>query len=259
MGVDPQTGRTIVAKSGRFGPYVTEILEEDAPAKKKPRTGSLFKDMDLDTVSLEDALRLLSLPREVGVDPSDSEKIEALNGRYGPYIRKAKESRSLAEESQIFSITLEEALRLLAEPARRRGQRAAAPLAELGNDPASGNPVVVKDGRFGAYVTDGEYNATIPKAEDATKITLERAAELLADRRAKGPAKKARKKKAPAKKAVRKTAAKKSTAKKTAAKKSAAKKTAAKKSATRKKPATKKVATKKPATAAIDPTVDAVR
>jgi DNA topoisomerase-1 len=249
LGVDPETGRTVIAKSGRFGPYVTEVLEEGAPAKKKPRTGSLFKDMNLETVTLDDALRLLSLPRELGVDPADGEKIEALSGRYGPYIKKAKESRSLAEESQLFTVTLDEALKLLAEPARRRGQRAAAPLAELGNDPASGNPVVVKEGRFGAYVTDGEYNATIPKAEDITKITLERASELLADRRARGPAKKTRKKKAPAKKTTAKKAASKKAPAKKAAKKTAAKKTTVKKAATtRKKPATKKVAAEKQAT-----------
>ncbi|MCH9816847.1 MAG: type I DNA topoisomerase [Actinomycetia bacterium] len=228
LGTDPETDRVIVAKNGRFGPYVTEVLEADAPAKSKPRTGSLFKDMALDTVTLEQALKLLSLPRAIGTDPKDGEVIEALNGRYGPYIRKLKESRSLAEEAQIFTVTLDEALKLLAEPPRRRGQRAAAPLKELGNDPVSGAPVVVKDGRFGPYVTDGEYNATVPKAEDATAITLERAADLLAERRAKGPAKKAKKKKAAAKKSTaKKTAAKKKTAKKSAAKKSVGKKATA--------------------------------
>ncbi len=227
LGQDPATGHVIVVKNGRFGPYVTEVLEvdESIPVKKrpKPKTASLFKDMSPETVTLDEALRLLSLPREVGVDPKDNEPIQALNGRYGPYIKKGTESRSLAEESQLFTVTLEQALKLLAEPARRRGQKSAAALKELGTDPVSGNPIVVKDGRFGAYVTDGEYNATIPKAENADEITLERASDLLVERRAKGPAKKSKKaakkttKKATKKAPARKTAATKSTAKKAAA------------------------------------------
>ena len=241
LGVHPETGLAVVAKNGRYGPYVTELLPEDAPKSAKPRTGSLFKSMSLDTVTLEDAVKLLSLPRVVGVDPDDPEgtEITAQNGRYGPYLKKGTDSRSLTSEDQIFSITLEEALKIYAQPKQRGRAAAAPPLKELGNDPVSGQPVVVKSGRFGEYVTDGEYNATLRKDDSVESITLERAAELLADRRERGPAKKAAKKgaakKAPAKKtAAKKTATKKTATKKTAAKKTAAKKTAAKKSAAKK-------------------------
>jgi DNA topoisomerase-1 len=242
LGVDPDTGRTIVVKAGRFGPFVTEVMPEDAD-NQRPRTASLFADMDLQTVGLDDALRLLSLPREVGVDPADGQAILALNGRYGPYIKKGEETRSLAEQSQIFTVTVDDALRLLAEPPRRRGQRTAAPGRELGPDPVSGKAVTVKDGRFGPYVTDGEYNATIPKDENAEQITLERAAELLVERRAKGPAKKA------TRRSAGKTAAAKGVAKKTAARKSSAKRTTTKRTTT-KKTTTKKTTTKKTATKA---------
>ncbi|WP_159850752.1 type I DNA topoisomerase [Nocardia sp. CY41] len=249
LGVDPGTGHEIVAKEGRFGPYVTEILPEpqaeegQEPAKKtakkaaapKPRTGSLFKSMDLATITLDDALKLLSLPRVVGTDPDSGEEITAQNGRYGPYLKKGTDSRSLNTEDQIFTVTLEEALKIYAEP-KRRGRQAssAAPLRELGNDSASGKPMVIKDGRFGPYVTDGETNATLRKGDEIESITPERAMELLADRRARGPvkktAKKAAAKKAPAKKtAAKKTAAKKATTTKTVAKKTTAQKTAAKK------------------------------
>nr|WP_280198358.1 type I DNA topoisomerase [Nocardia cyriacigeorgica] len=243
LGTDPATGHEIVAKEGRFGPYVTEILpepaEEPAPAKKtakkaaapKPRTGSLFKSMDLATITLDDALKLLSLPRVVGTDPASGEEITAQNGRYGPYLKKGTDSRSLADEDQIFNITLDEALKIYAEPKRRGRQAAsAAPLRELGNDPASGKPMVIKDGRFGPYVTDGETNASLRKGDEVESITDERAAELLADRRARGPVKKAAKK-TTKKAAARKTAAKSTAAKKTAAKKTPAKKAPAKKSA----------------------------
>jgi len=231
LGVDPETGHEIVAKDGRYGPYVTEVLpkpEDDddgtagQPAKKgkkptgpKPRTGSLLRTMDLQTVTLEDALKLLSLPRVVGIDPDSKEEITAQNGRYGPYLKRGTDSRSLATEDQIFEVTLEEALKLYAEPKRRGRQGAAAPpLRELGNDPASGQPMVIKDGRFGPYVTDGETNASLRKGDDVLSITDARASELLADRRARGPVKKTAKK-APAKK----SAAKKAPAKKSAAKK----------------------------------------
>jgi DNA topoisomerase I len=220
LGVDPETGHEVVAKDGRYGPYVTEILPEppDDPdgtaAKKgkkptgpKPRTGSLLRSMDLQTVTLDDALKLLSLPRVVGVDPDSSEEITAQNGRYGPYLKRGTDSRSLATEDQIFEITLEEALKIYAEPKRRGRQGVAAPpLRELGNDPASGKPMVIKDGRFGPYVTDGETNASLRKGDDVLSITDERAAELLADRRARGPVKRAAKKtarKKPAKKAAK--------------------------------------------------------
>ena len=186
LGVDPDTGRELVARSGRYGPYVTEMLEDGS--KEKPRTASLFKSMSLETVTLDDALRLLSIPRVLGPDPSDGEDVVARNGRFGPYIQKGKESRSLESEEQLLSITLEEALSLLAQPKeRRRRGGASAPLRELGVDLETGKPVVVKDGRFGPYVTDGETNATIRGADTPQDITLGRASELLAERRAKGP------------------------------------------------------------------------
>jgi DNA topoisomerase-1 len=230
LGVDPETGHEIVAKDGRYGPYVTEVLpksddDDDGaagqPAKKgkkptgpKPRTGSLLRSMDLQTVTLEDALKLLSLPRVVGVDPDSKEEITAQNGRYGPYLKRGTDSRSLATEDQMFEVTLEEALKLYAEPKRRGRQGAAVPpLRELGNDPASGKPMVIKDGRFGPYVTDGETNASLRKGDDVLSITDARASELLADRRARGPVKRTAKKtakKAPAKKSAAKKAAKRS-------------------------------------------------
>ncbi|GAB7067916.1 type I DNA topoisomerase [Mycobacterium hodleri] len=231
LGVDPESGHEIVAKDGRYGPYVTEVLpappeepDDGAPAKKgkkppvgpKPRTGSLLQSMDLETITLDDALKLLSLPRVVGVDPSNNEEITAQNGRYGPYLKRGTDSRSLANEEQMFTITLEEALKIYSEPKRRGRQGAATPpLRELGNDPVSEKPMVIKDGRFGPYVTDGETNASLRKGDDVMSITDGRASELLADRRARGPVKK----KAPAKKAVKKTPAKKAPAKKAAAKK----------------------------------------
>lgn len=221
LGTDPDSGNPIVARNGRYGPYVTEVLPEDAPKKQKPRTGSLFKSMSLDTVDLAQALRLLSLPRVVGVD-AEGVEITAQNGRYGPYLKKGTDSRSLETEEQLFDITLEQALAIYAQPKQRGRGAAKPPLKELGNDPVSGQPIVVKEGRFGEYVTDGEYNATLRKDDTVEEITLERAAELLAERRAKGPAKKA------AKRGAKKTAAKKTT-KKAAAKKTA-KKSVAKKS-----------------------------
>jgi DNA topoisomerase-1 len=227
LGVDPVTGHEILARDGRYGPYVTEVLPEPeeprdegsagAPAKKgkkptgpKPRTGSLLRTMDLETVTLEDALRLLSLPRVVGVDPNTSEEITAQNGRYGPYLKRGSDSRSLATEEQMFDVTLDEALKIYSEPKRRAGQGASAPpLRELGVDPATDKPMVIKDGRFGPYVTDGETNASLRKGDDVLSITDERASELLADRRARGPVKRTKKaaaKKAPAKKRAAKKA-----------------------------------------------------
>ncbi|MDQ1287752.1 MAG: topoisomerase [Actinomycetota bacterium] len=234
LGVDPATGRTVVARSGRFGPYVTEQLEDDAPKSAKPRTGSLFKSMQVQTVSLDDALRLLSLPRLVGTDPATGEEITAQNGRYGPYLKKGTDSRSLTAEDQIFDISLDDAIAIYAQPKTRGRQAATAPLRELGPDPVSGGLIVVKDGRFGPYVTDGTANATLRKDDAVESVTLERAAELLAEKRAKGPASGRRgAKKATAKtatKTVAKTGTK--TATKTAAKKVAAKKVAVKKAST---------------------------
>ncbi|MEU0472320.1 type I DNA topoisomerase [Streptomyces olivaceus] len=242
LGTDPATGHTIVAKDGRYGPYVTEVLPEGTPKTGKnavkPRTASLFKSMSLDTVTLDDALRLMSLPRVVGAD-AEGVEITAQNGRYGPYLKKGTDSRSLQTEEQLFGITLEEALAIYAQPKQRGRAAAKPPLKELGTDPVSEKPVVVKDGRFGPYVTDGETNATLRSGDSVEEITPERGYELLAEKRAKGPAKKTAKK-----------TAKKATAKKTAAKKAPAKKTAAtKKTAAKKAPAKKTAATKKTAAA----------
>jgi DNA topoisomerase I len=244
LGADPATGHQIVAKDGRYGPYVTEILPEGTPKTGKnavkPRTASLFKTMSLDTVTLDDALKLMSLPRVVGAD-AEGQEITAQNGRYGPYLKKGTDSRSLQSEDQLFTITLEEALEIYSQPKQRGRAAAKPPLKELGADPVSGKPVVVKDGRFGPYVTDGETNATLRSGDSVETITPERGFELLAEKRAKGPAKKTAKK-APAKKAT--------TAKTAAAKKAApAKKTAAKKTATAKTTAAKKAATAKTAAA----------
>jgi DNA topoisomerase-1 len=217
LGVHPESGLEVVAKNGRYGPYVTELLPEDAPKNARPRTGSLFKSMSLDTITLDDAVKLLSLPRVVGTDPESGEEITAQNGRYGPYLKKGTDSRSLTSEDQLLTIGLDEAQRIYAQPKQRGRAAAAPPLKELGPDPVSGQPVVVKSGRFGEYVTDGEYNATLRKDDTVEAITLERAAELLAERRERGPAKKAAKK-AGAKKTAKK--ATKKTTKKSAAKKS---------------------------------------
>jgi DNA topoisomerase I len=205
LGNDPVTGHEIVTKNGRFGPYVTEILPElPEGAKKprktvKPRTASLFKDMDPSSVTLEQALQLLTLPREIGKHPEDGEPVMATNGRYGPYITHGKDSRSLADEAEIFTCTMEQALALFAEP-KRRGRQAADPGKEIGKDPISGKPIMLKDGRFGPYVTDGETNASLRVADDPLSITVERASDLISERRAKGPAPK--KKAAPRKRAA---------------------------------------------------------
>ncbi len=223
LGQDPATGRDIVAKAGRYGPYVTEVLPDEAEAtpakgrgkaaKPKPKTASLFADMDLATIDLETALRLLSLPRVVGTDPESGDEITAQNGRYGPYLKKGSDSRSLETESQLFDITLEQALAIYAQPKTRGRAAAKPPLKELGTDPVSGKSVLVKDGRFGPYVTDGETNATLRRTDDPDTITPERGFELLAEKRAKGPTTRSRAAKKTTKKTAKKTAAK--TAKKT--------------------------------------------
>ncbi len=226
LGLHPETGLPVVAKNGRYGAYVTELLPEDASKSAKPRTGSLFKSMTLDTITLDDAVRLLTLPRVVGVDPETGDEITAQNGRYGPYLKKGTDSRSIDDEEKLLTITLDEALAVYAQP-KQRGRAAANPGKEVGRDPVSGNTVLLKSGRFGSYVTDGEYNATLRQGDDEATLTIERAAELLEERRAKGPAKKAVKKsskKAPA----RRTTAKRTTAKKATTKKPTAKKAAVK-------------------------------
>lgn len=214
LGENPANGKLVVVKDGRFGPYVQEtdpptneevdeetgevvaVEPEPAPKKRgakkeaapKPRTASLFKSMSVDTIDLDAALQLLDLPRVVGVDPESGAEITAQNGRYGPYLKKGTDSRTLQSEQQIFDITLEEALAVYAQP--KYGARgASSALKEFENDPTSGKPIKLKDGRFGPYVTDGETNATIPRGEDAMEVTFERAVQLLADKRAKGPAK----------------------------------------------------------------------
>ncbi len=222
LGQDPETSRTIVARNGRFGPYVTETLEEDSPKGVKPRTGSLFASMSIDTVTLEQALQLMSLPRVVGADIDDVE-ITAQNGRYGPYLKKGADSRSLQSEDQIFSITLEEARAIYAQPKQRGRAAAKPPLKDLGTDPASGQPMIIKEGRFGAYVTNGEINATLRRGDDVETITSERAAELLAEKRAKGPAPKKRAAKRSQAAAAATTSSSKPAAKRVAAKKVRAK------------------------------------
>ncbi len=227
LGKDPENGNTIIVKNGRYGPYFTEVLPEDAPKGTKPRTASLFKTMSIETASLGDALKLLSLPRVVGKDPESGTEITAQNGRYGPYLKKGTDSRSLESEDQIFSLTLEQALAIYAQPKTRRGRTAKPPLKELGTDPNSGKPVVIKDGRFGPYITDGTTNVTVPRASTVEDIDPDQAYTLLAEKRAKGPAKKrgTRKttKKTAAKKPAKKTATKKTTTKRTTAKKTSAK------------------------------------
>jgi len=261
LGVNPANGRTVVAKEGRFGPYVTELVRDDerataearaeeviaaeraeedkqraeegkraknwetktAAAQKekrmaqlvdeqlKPATASLFSSMEPSSVTFDEAMQLLSLPREVGEDPADGEMITAQNGRYGPYLKKGSDSRSLASEDQIFSITLEEARRIYAEPKRRGRAAAKPPLKMLGDNDVSGKPMTIKDGRFGPYVTDGETNASLQRGDTPETMTDQRANELLSARRAReaeGGGKKATKKKAAKKKATKKAAKK---------------------------------------------------
>ena len=188
LGADAD-GTPVIARGGRYGPYV-QLGDTDTDSKQKPKTSSLLKTMSLETVTIDDALKLLSLPRVIGTDPADGGEIVALNGRYGPYIKKGNDSRSLESEEQLFTLTLEDALQILSQPKRGRGQRAAvAPLKELGSDPISAKPIVLKEGRFGPYVTDGETNASLQKDDNVDDITPARAADLLQERRARGPAK----------------------------------------------------------------------
>ncbi|MCQ1945795.1 MULTISPECIES: type I DNA topoisomerase [unclassified Arthrobacter] len=222
LGTDPETGRTIVARNGRYGPYVIELIpeptEEDLanqpveyykngkpkppkkPVKVKPRTGSLFKSMSVETVTLDEALKLMKLPRVLGTDAEGNE-ITVQNGRFGPYLKKGTDSRSIGSEEEIFTITLEQALEIYSQPKQRGGRQAAAPLAEFGADPVSEKPIVVKDGRFGPYITDGITNITVPRSTAIEELTREQAIELLAEKREKGPAKKPVKKRAAPRKA----------------------------------------------------------
>jgi len=286
IGVNPDTGKEIVAKDGRFGPYVTELeppadtdsagesidpltgevtqLADTAapaaagakpkrktPAKKaaaavKPRTASLFKSMDLSTIDLDTALALLNLPRVVGLDPETQTEILAQNGKFGPYLKKGVDTRSLTSEDQIFEIDLAGAVDLYNQP-KYGARRASSALKDFEEpDPESGKAIKIKDGRFGAYVTDGITNATIPKAESVDEVDYERAVQLLADKRAKGPA-------------VKKAPAKKAAAKKPAAKKPAAKKAPAKKAGAVTKTAAKRAPAKKTGTSSATPGVRAER
>ncbi|WP_394940015.1 type I DNA topoisomerase [Psychromicrobium sp. YIM B11713] len=210
LGVDPVSGHSVVAKNGRYGAYVTEIIPEPTaeelanapveyykngkpkppkkPVKAKPRTGSLFKSMTVETVSLDEALQLMSLPRVLGAD-AEGVEITVQNGRFGPYLKKGTDSRSIGSEEEIFTITLEQALEIYAQPKQRGARAAVPPLAEFGEDPVSGKKIVVKEGRFGPYITDGETNITVPRATSIEELTRERAVELLAEKRARGPVK----------------------------------------------------------------------
>ena len=223
LGINPENGKRVVAKEGRYGPYVTELDPEEPAAEEpaegakpkrtkkvadKPRTASLFKSMDPHTVDFPTALKLLALPRTVGTDPESGEEILAQNGRYGPYLKKGTDTRSLDSEDLIFDVDLDAALAIFAQP-KYGARRASSALKEFDADPESGKPIRIKDGRFGPYVTDGVTNATIPRGEEVETIDFDRAVELLADKRAKGPAKKAPAKKpaarrAPASKAKKK-------------------------------------------------------
>jgi DNA topoisomerase-1 len=266
IGVNPENGKNVVAKDGRFGPYITEVDPEPLveavetpaaepvvdpatgeiiePKKKraatkkaaavKARTASIFKSMDLATVDIDTALRLLSLPRIVGQDPETGEEITAQNGKFGPYLKKGADTRSLTEEDQIFEIDLPGAIELYAQP-KYGARRASSALKEFDADPESGKPIRIKDGRFGAYVTDGVTNVTIPRGETIEEIDFERAVQMLADKRAKGPT-------------VKKTAARKPAAKKPAVKKPVVKKAVASKPAAKKPVAKRPVASKPPVT-----------
>jgi DNA topoisomerase-1 len=241
LGDDPETGLPVQVRAGRFGPYVQ--LGEAADGGEKPRTASLFKSMSPASITLEQALELLRIPRVVGIDPATGEEVVAHNGRFGPYLKRGKETRSLESEEQLLTVTLDQAAAILAQPKTRRGRAAAAPLRELGNDPDTGLPVVVRDGRFGPYVTDGTTNASLRRGDDVEAVTIERAAELLAERRAAGPSTRRR-----AGGATKAGGAKKAGAtKKAAVKKSAGtKKAAAKKAGATKKAAVKKAVAAEP-------------
>jgi DNA topoisomerase I len=247
LGIDPQTGLEVIAKSGRFGPYITEVFPEEPvelddkgePKKKrkkkdapKPKTASLLSTMTLDTITIDDALKLLSLPRILGTN-SAGEEITIQNGRYGPYLKAGADSRTLTSEEQLFSLSLDEALEIYSKPKERRRGVAKPPLKELGKDPATEKEVIVKDGRFGMYVTDGETNATLRRGDTLEALTIERALELLAGRRAweaeNGPSpKKSRKKAAKVKPGDSAPTLTKNTVKKAATKKKAAKKASGK-------------------------------
>jgi len=215
LGLDPVTGKAVLLRAGRFGPYVQ--LGEAGESPAKPRTASLLKTMDPVAVTLDEALRLLQLPRTVGADPGTGEEIIAANGRFGPFLKRGSDTRSLESEDQLFTVTIEEALGLFSEPKKRRYATSASPLRELGSDPESGSEIALRSGRFGPYVSDGTTNASLRRGDDPDELTLERALELIAERRAAGPSKRSGRrasgtKKAPARKT---TGSKKAAARKT--------------------------------------------
>ncbi|KQY96270.1 DNA topoisomerase I [Microbacterium sp. Root53] len=261
LGENPENGKLVVVKDGRFGPYVQEQdpvdpdavdeetgeVADEVPKKRtakkaaapKPRTASLFKSMSPETIDLDTALKLLSLPRVVGADPETGEEITAQNGRYGPYLKKGADSRSLESESQIFDVTLEQAIEIYKQPKYGARRTASSALKEFDADPVSGKPIRVRDGRFGPYVTDGETNVTIPRGTSVDDVTFERAVEMLAEKRAKGPAPK--RGRAAAKTTAKAPAAKKTT---TAKKTTAAKKTTGTTASSRSEAAKKAAATR---------------
>jgi DNA topoisomerase I len=240
LGVDPASGLTVHLRAGRYGPYVQ--LGEVADGAEKPRTASLLASMSPETLTLDDALRLLALPREVGRHPADGAPVLTQNGRYGPYLTWGKETRSLTSEDDVFTLDLAGALSLLSQP-KQRGRRATGPVRELGEDPVTKRPVVVRTGRFGPYVSDGETNATLRLGDVVETISLDRACELLAERRNAEPSTRPRR-------VVKKAAAQKTAARKTAAKKTAARKPAAKKAPAKRPAATKATAAQKRSAAA---------
>ena len=181
LGDDPESGLPVTAKEGRYGPFV-QLGPAPGDEDVKPRYASLFKSMKLENVTLPEALKLLSLPRTLGAAGDDGEAVTAQNGKYGPYVKKGKETRSLDTEEQLFTITLDEALELLSRPKSSR-RAARGPLRELGPDPLTGKEIVLKDGRFGPYVSDGEVNASLGKDDDPEKLSLQRASALLSERR----------------------------------------------------------------------------
>jgi len=243
LGTHPDTGLEITAKTGRYGPYVAEDLPEGSPKKAKPRTASLFAEMSLDTVTLQDAVALLSLPRVVGTDPSTGEEITAQNGRYGPYLLRGKDNRPLSSQPEIFTVTLEQALALFAQPKQRRGRgQAAGPLREVGVDPTTGRPVVVKDGRFGPYVTDGETNAALRTVDDPMTVSIERASDLLSERRSRQALEGTGAQKAAAKRTISQAAKKAASAGKGGTTAKPAKKAAARKAGATAKPVKKTAA-----------------
>ena len=239
LGTDPVTQKPVYLKVGRFGPYVQLGHKDD---DEKPKNASLLKDMTTDDVTFDVALKLLSLPRDLGEHPEMKEAVVAHNGRYGPYVKCGSETRSLAAEQSPLEITLEQAIHLLAQPKTRGRGRAAPkePIKTFDASPVTEEPVKLLEGRYGPYVTDGTTNASIPKGTNAEEVTFEQALNLLAERAARAPKKKAKKKSA-----KKKTAAKKATTKKKAAKKKAAPKKTAAKKATKKKAAAKKTTSKK--------------